>query len=384
MFSRTLFSPEHEAFRDSVRRLVEAEFAPKHRDWERDGVMPREAWRLAGEHGLLCPSVPEAYGGAGADWLYNVVVLEELSRSGASGPAAGFNVHSEMVAQYLLSFGSEDVKRHYLPRMVQGEYIGALAMTEPDAGSDLKSIRTTAVRRGDEYVINGQKTYISNGQNADVVVLACKTDASAGAKGVSLIVVETNQPGFKRGRRLEKIGLHAQDTSEIFFEDARAPVGNRLGEEGGGFGMLMSKLAHERLTQSIKAVAAAEAMIEWTIAYTKERKAFGKTIADFQNTRFKLAELDAETCAARALIDRAIVAFMEGRLSGADAARAKLIAANLQCRVADECLQFFGGSGYILELPIARAYVDARVTKIAGGAVEVMKEIISRELFGSR
>ena len=381
MIARTIFSEEHEIFRSSVRRFIETEMVPHHRAWERAGVVPRELWRKSGEHGLLCANVKEAYGGNGGDWLYNVVVVEELARAGVSGPGSGFMVHSEMVASYLVSFASEQTKQRYLPKMVSGEMIGAIAMTEPGAGSDLKSLRTTARRENGSYVINGQKIYISNGYNADIIIVAAKTDPGAGAKGVSLIVIETAQSGFKRGRLLEKIGLHAQDTAELFFSDVRAPLENRLGEEGAGFGILMGKLAQERLVQAIRSVSAIEAIIEWTVAYTRERKAFGHTLADFQNTQFKLAELSAEAAGLRTFVDKSIEAFLDGSLSGVDAAKVKLVAANLHCRAADECLQFFGGYGYVFEFPIARAYVDARVSKIAGGAVEVMKQIIGKDLF---
>ena len=381
MLSRTLFSPEHELFRTNVQRFVELEIMPFHRQWERDGRVPKALWRKAGEHGLLCANVPANYGGNGAEWLYNVVVIEELARAGMSGPGSGFMVHSEMVASYLLSYGTQDLKQRYLPKMVSGEMIGAIAMTEPGAGSDLKSLRASAVRDGGEYVINGQKIYISNGFNADIIVVAAKTDPTAGAKGISLIAIETAQPGFRRGRLLEKIGLQAQDTAELFFDNVRAPLGNLLGEEGAGFGILMSKLVQERLVQAIRSASATEAIIDWTIAYTHERKAFGQRIADFQNTQFKLAELSAEAAALRVFVDRSIEAYLQGELSGADAAKVKLVAANLQCRTADECLQFFGGYGYVFEFPIARAFVDARVSKIAGGTVEVMKQIIGRDLF---
>jgi alkylation response protein AidB-like acyl-CoA dehydrogenase len=381
MLKRTLFAEEHEIFRASVRRFVEQEMVPHHRQWERDGMVPREMWRLAGKHGLLCANVPEAFGGAGAEWHANIVVIEELARAGVSGPGSGFMVHSEMVASYLMSFGSEALKHQYLPKMVSGEFIGAIAMTEPGAGSDLKSLRTTVRREGEHYVINGQKIYISNGFNADIIVVAAKTDAQAGAKGISLVVIETDQPGFKRGRLLEKIGLHAQDTAELFFENVVAPRGNLLGDENAGFGMLMSKLAQERLVQAIRSVSAIEAILEWTVAYTKERKAFGKTIGEFQNTQFKLAELSAEAGALRTFVDRSIEAYFAGTLTGVDAAKVKLVASNLHCKAADECLQFFGGYGYVHEFPIARAFVDARVSKIAGGAVEVMKQIIGRDLF---
>jgi len=381
MITRTLFSEEHEIFRSAVRRFIEAEMVPHHRAWERAGVVPRELWRKAGEQGLLCANVKEAYGGNGGDWLYNVVVVEELARAGVSGPGSGFMVHSEMVASYLVSFASEQTKQRYLPKMVSGEMIGAIAMTEPGAGSDLKSLRTTARREHDSYVINGQKIYISNGYNADLIIVAAKTDPGAGAKGVSLIVIETAQSGFKRGRLLEKIGLHAQDTAELFFSDVQAPLENLLGEEGAGFGILMGKLAQERLVQAIRSASAIEAVIEWTVAYTRERKAFGHTLADFQNTQFTLAELSAEAAGLRTFVDKSIEAFLDGSLSGVDAAKVKLVAANLHCRAADQCLQFFGGYGYVFEFPIARAFVDARVSKIAGGAVEVMKQIIGKDLF---
>ncbi|MEA3159920.1 MAG: acyl-CoA dehydrogenase [Gammaproteobacteria bacterium] len=364
-----------------MRRFIEREMVPHHRQWERNGLVPRELWRHAGGQGLLCANIPEAYGGLGAEWQANIVVIEELARAGVSGPGSGFMVHSEMVASYLLSFGSEELKKNYLPKMVTGEFIGAIAMTEPGAGSDLKSLRTTARREGDTYVINGQKIYISNGFNADIIVVAAKTDSQAGAKGVSLIVIETNQPGFKRGRLLEKIGLHAQDTAELFFENVTAPRGNLLGDENAGFGMLMGKLAQERLVQAIRSASAIEAILEWTVAYTKERKAFGKTIGDFQNTQFVLAQLSAEAGALRTFVDRSIEAYFDGTLSGTDAAKVKLVASNLHCKTADECLQFFGGYGYVHEFPIARAFVDARVSKIAGGAVEVMKQIIGRDLY---
>lgn len=384
MLERTLFSEEHEMFRITVRRFVDQHIVPFHRQWERDGIVPRDLWRTAGERGLLCANVPVHYGGAGAGWHYNVVVIEELARAGVSGPGSGFMVHSEMVAPYLLDHAGEDAKKRYLPKMVAGQMIGAIAMTEPGGGSDLKELRTTAKRDGDSYVISGQKIYISNGFNADIIVVAAKTDPAAGANGVSLIAVETDQPGFTRGRLLEKIGLHAQDTAELFFDEVRAPLGNLLGEEGAGFGILMAKLAQERLVQAIRSISAIEAILEWTIAYACERTVFGKTVADFQNTQFQLAELSAEAAMLRAYVDRCIEAFFCGTLSGVDAAKVKLVASNLHCRTADECLQLFGGSGYVFEYPIARAFVDARVAKIAGGTVEVMKQIIGRDIFSGR
>jgi alkylation response protein AidB-like acyl-CoA dehydrogenase len=381
---RSLFSPDHEAFRATVRRFVEDELLPHHDAWEEARIVPREIWRRAGELGLLCPNIPEEYGGMGADWLYNVVVIEEMARAGVTGPGAGFMVHSEMVAPYLLAAGSEELKRRMLPKMVSGELIGALAITEPGAGSDAKAIRTRAVREGDVYVIDGQKTYISNGQNCDFVMLCCKTDPAAGARGVSLIVVDAATPGFARGRNLKKIGLKAQDTSELFFSDVRVPVTNRLGEEGKGFGIMMTKLAQERLTQAVRSIVVAESALEWTVAYTKQRKAFGATIADFQNTQFTLAQLAAETTALRVFTDWCIDRFLNNALTAVDAAKAKLLLTDLHCKVVDQCLQFFGGYGYMLEYPIARAYTDARITRIAGGATEVMKQIIGRDLFSAQ
>jgi alkylation response protein AidB-like acyl-CoA dehydrogenase len=380
--ARTLFSPAHDEFRAQVRRFVEAELTPQHAQWEKAGVVPRDAWSKAGALGLLCPNVPEVYGGPGADWLFNVVVIEELARAGITGP--GFMVHSEMVVPYILAWGSEHLKQKWLPQMVRGEAIGSLAITEPGAGSDAKNISTRAVREGDTYVINGQKVYISNGQLSDIVVTACKTNPEAGARGVSLIAVESATPGFRRGRNLEKIGYKAQDTSELFFSDVRVPVENRLGEENRGFAMMKPKLAQERLAQAVRGIAAAEAAIHWTVDYTRGRKAFGGTIADFQNTQFTVAALWAEVTAARVFTDWCITRFVEDALTSVDAAKAKLLVTDLHCKVVDQCLQFFGGYGYMTEFPIARAFVDARITRIAGGAAEVMKQIIAADLFDTR
>jgi acyl-CoA dehydrogenase len=379
MIPRTLFSDDHDMFRDSARRFIEKEITPFHHEWEKAGVVPRELWRQAGQAGLLCTNVPEEFGGPDAGFLYSVVLAEELGRAGATGP--GFMVHSDMVATYILTFGTSEQKKKWLPGMVSGELIGALGLTEPDCGSDLKELRTRAVRDGDDYVINGQKTYISNGQICDLIVLACKTDPAAGAKGVSLIVVETTTKGFERGRRLEKIGFKAQDTSELFFRDMRIPVTNRLGAEGSGFKMAMHKLAQERLIISANAVAVCEAALGWTIEYTRGRKAFGKPIAEFQNTRFKVAELTAQVQSARIFVDRCIELALAEKLDGTDAAMLKLVTTELQCKVVDECLQFFGGYGYMLDSPIAHAYIDARVRRITGGSSEVMREIIGRKIF---
>lgn len=379
MIERTLFSPEHDMWRDTVRRFMEKEVVPYHDQWEKAGVVPRELWLKAGEAGLLCCTVPKEYGGLGLDYLYDVVVFEELWRVGASGP--GFLIHTDLVATYILSFGTEEQKRTWLPKMVRGEAIGSLGMTEPHAGSDLKALRTRAERDGNEFVINGQKVFISNGQTCDVLVLAAKTDSSAGAKGISLFLVDTRLPGFKRGRNLEKLGMKAQDTSELFFENLRVPASAMLGGEGQGFALMMSKLPQERLAQAVRSAIVAETIIDWTVEYTSERKAFGQTIADFQNTQFVLADLKARVAAARVFTDKCIELFMAGKLDPVDAAMVKMVTADLHCEVADKCLQLFGGWGYMWEYPIARAYADARIVKIAGGSNEVMKMIIAREMF---
>jgi acyl-CoA dehydrogenase len=379
MIERTLFREEHDIFRESVRRFVEREIVPFHAKWEQDGVVPRELWLKAGAAGLLCCTVPEAYGGLGLDYLFDVVVFEELWRSGASGP--GFLIHTDLVATYLLSFGTEAQKRNWLPRMVSGEAIGSLGMTEPHAGSDLKAIRTRAVRDGDNFVINGQKVFISNGQLCDFVVLATKTDSNAGAKGVTLFIVESDRVGFKRGRNLEKIGMKAQDTSELFFEDVRIPATNMLGGEGKGFALMMTKLAQERLAQAIRSATVTETVIGWTVEYTAGRDAFGQKLADFQNTQFKLADLKTRATVARVYTDKCIALFMEGKLDPVDAAMAKMFTSELHCETVDECLQLFGGWGYMWEYPIARAYADARIVKIAGGSIEIMKTIIARQMF---
>ena len=382
MIERTLFTPEHDMWRESVRKFIEKEIVPFHAQWEEDGIVPRELWLKAGEAGLLCCTVPEEYGGLGLDYLFDVVVFEELWRVGASGP--GFLIHTDLVATYILSFGTDEQKRHWLPKMVTGEAIGSLGMTEPHAGSDLKAIRTKAERDGDDFVINGQKVFISNGQMCDVLVLATKTDSAAGAKGVSMFLVDASLPGFKRGKNLEKLGMKAQDTSELFFEDLRVPASAMLGGEGQGFALMMTKLAQERLAQAIRSATVTETVIEWTVDYTSERKAFGQTIADFQNTQFVLADLKARSVLARVYTDRCIELFMQGKLDPVDAAIAKMTTTELHCEAADKCLQLFGGWGYMWEYPITRAYADARIVKIAGGSIEIMKTIIARDMFKGR
>ncbi len=383
MIERSLFSSEHDMWRTSVRRFVEKQIVPFHAQWEKDGIVPRELWLKAGEAGLLCCTVPEEYGGLGLDYLFDVVVYEELWRVGASGP--GFLIHTDLVATYVLSFGTEEQKRHWLPKMVRGEAIGSLGMTEPHAGSDLKAIRTRAERDGnDHFMINGQKVFISNGQLCDILVLATKTDSSAGAKGMTMFLVDTSLPGFSRGQNLEKLGMKAQDTSELFFDNMRVPASAMLGSEGDGFKLMMTKLPQERLAQAVRSATVTEVMIEWTVDYTAERKAFGQTIADFQNTQFVLADLKARSVMARVFTDRCIELFMRGELDPVDAAMVKMTTSELHCDAADKCLQLFGGWGYMWEYPITRAYADARIVKIAGGSIEVMKTIIAREMFKGR
>ena len=379
MIERNIFSEEHEMWRESVRKFVEKEIVPHHERWEKEGIVPRELWLKAGEAGMLCCTVPEEYGGLGLDYLFDAVVYEELWRVGASGP--GFLIHTDLVATYILSFGSEEQKRHWLPKMVRGEAIGSLGMTEPHAGSDLKAVRTQAVRDGDEFVINGQKVFISNGQLCDVIVLATKTDSQAGAHGVTLFLVDAATPGFNRGQNLEKLGMKAQDTSELFFDNMRIPEGAMLGGEGEGFKLMMTKLPQERLAQAIRSATVTEVMLEWTVDYTAERQAFGQSIGDFQNTQFVLADLKARSVMARVFTDKCIDLFMKGELDPVDAAMAKMVTSELHCEAADKCLQLFGGWGYMWEYPICRAYADARIVKIAGGSIEIMKTIIAREMF---
>ena len=378
MITRAIFTPEHESFRDTVRRFIETEVTPHHADWEKAGQVPRSLWKKAGELGLLCVNAPEAFGGQGADFLYSAILIEEMARVGATGPT--FYLHSDIVAPYIVDFGTEAQKTKWLPKMAVGDVVVALGMSEPSGGSDVQNIRTQAIRDGDEYVINGQKVFTTNGHSADLVLLACKTDPTQKAKGVSLILVETDRAGFTRGRKLEKIGCKAQDTSELFFSDLRVPVSNLLGTEGGGFGILMTQLAQERLIQAIRAVSASEAAIEWTLSYAVDRKMFGQTLADFQNTRFSLANLHAQVLAQRVFVDRCMQLHAAGQLDAVDAASCKLVTTDLQFKVMDECLQFFGGWGYMWEYPIARAFADARMSRIGGGTAEVMKQIIANSL----
>lgn len=378
MIPRTLFAEEHEIFRDAVRRFIAAEITPHHAAWEQAGIVPREAWLKAGHVGLLCTSVPEQYGGLGGTFLHSTILVEEMARAGATAPT--FYLHSEIVAPYLLAYGTEEQKSRWLPHMATGEVVTALGMSEPSGGSDLQGMKTVARRDGDDYVINGQKVFITAGFNADLLVLACKTDPKQGARGVSLILVETDRPGFERGRKLEKIGCKGQDTAELFFSDLRVPVANLLGQEGRGFIQLMTELPQERLVQAIRAVSSSEAALEWTVDYAVGRKMFGQTLADFQNTQFKLAEMKADITAQRVFLDRCIELHLDRKLDAVDAAMLKMTATELQGRVMDQCLQLFGGWGYMLEYPIARAFVDARLGRIGGGSVETMKGIIARSM----
>jgi alkylation response protein AidB-like acyl-CoA dehydrogenase len=376
---RTIFEADHDAFRDTVRTFCEKEIAPYHEQWEKDSIVPRELWLKAGELGLLGFMMPEEYGGGGIkDFRFNAVLAEEIVRVGGSG--VGFGIQTDLVSGYLERYANEEQKQRWYPKFCTGEMITAIAMTEPGTGSDLQGIQTTAKRDGDEYVINGAKTFITNGINADFVIVVCQTDPEAGAMGFSLIVVERGAEGFERGRNLDKIGLKAQDTAELFFDNVRVPVTNLLGEENQGFVYLMENLPQERLIISVIAAAACRHMIDMTVEYVKERKAFGKPIGSFQNTRFALAELETEQQIAQVFVDRSIMELLDGNLSVADAAMGKWWTTELQKRTADTCLQLHGGYGYMSEYRISKAYLDTRVQTIYGGTTEVMKEIVGRTM----
>jgi len=377
--ARTIFGEEHRQFAAAVDRFIAVEVAPHYERYEEQGYIDREVWLKAGAAGFLCSSMPEEYGGVAADKLYSVVLFEQPARNAVQG-LLGWSLHSEIVAPYLLHYGSDPIKRKYLPPMAAGEMIGAIAMTEPGAGSDLQGIRTTAVRDGDDYVLNGSKTFITNGSHCDLVIVVARTAPGGGAKGMSLFVVDTGMAGFTKGRRLKKIGLKAQDTGELFFDNVRVPAGNLLGEENGGFACLMNELPWERLQVAITGVAQMEAAIGWTSRYCREREAFGKTIIEFQNTRFTLAEALTEVQIARVFVDRCIELHLSGELDTATASMAKYWCTDLQCKVLDACLQLHGGYGYMWEYPIARAWADARVARIYGGSNEIMKEVIARRL----
>ncbi|MFI6433025.1 acyl-CoA dehydrogenase family protein [Rhodococcus oryzae] len=376
---RTLFEPEHLLFRESYQKFLQQEVAPNHDKWEEQNIVDREVWKKAGEQGFLGMDVPEEYGGGGVeDFRYNAIITEETTRGGFSG--VGFMLHNDVVAPYLLKLANEEQKKRWLPGFCSGEIITAIAMTEPGTGSDLQNIKTRAVRDGDHWVLNGSKTFITNGINADLVVVVACTDPDKGAQGFSLLVVERGMEGFERGRNLDKIGLKAQDTAELSFTDVRVPAANLLGEEGMGFIYLMQNLPQERMSIAVVAAAAMESCLEMTMQYVRDRKAFGKPIGSFQNTRFVLAELATETTAVRILVDKFIEQLNEGKLTVQEAAMAKWWTTEAQVKLIDRCLQLHGGYGYMREYPIAKAYMDSRVQTIYGGTTEIMKEIIGRGL----
>jgi len=375
--TRPVFDEELNLFRDQVRKFYDRALWPNLDRWEEDGIIGRDFWLACGEAGILCPGVPAEYGGLGLDFRYNVVISEELFYAGSS---SGITLQSDIVADYLINYGSEEQKQQWLPKMVSGEAITAIAMTEPGAGSDLQGVRTTARREGDEYVVSGSKIYITNGQSADLVIVVAKTDPNARSKGISLILVEATREGFKRGRNLDKIGQHSADTSELFFEDVRVPITNCLGEEGKGFAYLMNQLPQERLGIAVQAQGAAQRAFDEGVKFTKERKAFGQTVFDFQNTRFTLAGLKAKLQAGWAHLDWAIARHLEGKLTAAEASAAKLFHTELQWEICDAALQLHGGAGYMNEYPIARLWRDARVQRIYGGTSEIMKEVVARTL----
>lgn len=379
MIPRTLFNAEHEDFRKTVRRFFETEVVPHREAWEEQQHVDRAVWNKAGELGLLCVTMPEEFGGLDVDRSYSVILMEEQSYAGDSG--TGFSLHSDIVANYLNNFGSREQKAHWLPKMASGEIIGAIAMTEPGTGSDLQGVRTTAVADGDDYVINGSKIFITNGYLSDLVVVVAKTgDSGEGAKDMSLILVEADRAGFTKGKPLKKVGMKAQDTCELFFENVRVPKSNRLGMEGMGFIMLMKELAWERLMIAITSVAGGEAVLKYTLDYTRNRKVFGKPVASFQNTRFKLAEMKAELAIARVYVDKCIEMQLQNKLGVDDAATAKYWTSDLMMKVIDECVQLHGGYGYMLEYPVARAWIDSRAQRIYGGTNEIMKELIARTM----
>jgi alkylation response protein AidB-like acyl-CoA dehydrogenase len=377
--TREIFDDEHEAFRSAVGTFLDKEVVPFHDQWEKDGVVDRDVWRKAGSQGLLALQLPEEYGGGGTpDFRYNVVIGEEMTSRGVYG--AAFPLFNDMIVPYLVASANDEQKQRWFPRLASGELIAAIAMSEPGAGSDLQGIRTTAVDKGDHYVLNGQKTFISNGILADLVIVVAKTDPEAGHKGISLLVVERGMDGFERGRNLDKIGQHAQDTAELFFDNVEVPKENLLGEEGAGFLYLMTNLSQERLSIAVSAASACELVLQECLTYVKERTAFGKPIGKFQHTRFTVAEMATETHIARVFIDDCIRRHVAGELDASTASMAKWWTTELQKRIVDQGVQLFGGYGYMLEYPIARAFVNSRVQTIYGGTTEIQKEIIGRSL----
>ena len=382
MIKRHLFSSDHEAFRDSFKRFMEAEIAPYHAQWEEQGYVDKSVWNKAGNLGFLCMNLPQSYGGADADKLFSIVQMEELSAAGFSG--IGYGLHSEIVAPYVLHYGTDAQKAKYLPLLASGEMVGAIAMTEPAAGSDLQGIKSTAIEQADgSFLLNGSKTYITNGWHSDLVIVVAKTNPSAGAKGTSLLLVEQGMAGFTKGKPLKKLGLRAQDTCELFFDNVKVPADNLLGGRdflNKGFICLMEQLPWERLQIAIGAVAASQAAIGWTLDFVKQRQVFGQAVAAYQNTRFKLAEMQTEVQIAQVFVDKCTELLLKDELDTATASMAKYWCSDLQCKVMDECVQLHGGSGYMWEYPITRAYADARVQRIYGGTNEIMKEVITRSM----
>jgi alkylation response protein AidB-like acyl-CoA dehydrogenase len=378
---RALFEPEHDDFRESFRRFLEREIVPRFEDWERAGIVDRDAYAAAGGYGFLGMAIPEEHGGAGVeDYRFNVVIGEEVQRAGVGGFGLGVTLHNDICLPYFLAYANDEQRARWLPGIASGELITAIAMTEPGIGSDLAGMKASAKRDGDHYVVNGTKTFITNGINADLVITAVKTDPTQKHRGISLVVVERGMDGFERGRNLEKVGQHSQDTAELFFSEVRVPVANLLGEEGRGFFQLTANLAQERLSIAIAGVAASTAALGWTLDYVREREVFGQPIGAFQNSRFALAEMATEIDIAQTYLDRCVLALNDGELSAEDAAKAKWWCTELQGRVTDRCLQLHGGYGYMTEYPISRAWADARVTRIYGGANEIMKEIVARSM----
>ncbi|MFT4100081.1 MAG: acyl-CoA dehydrogenase family protein [Burkholderiaceae bacterium] len=375
---RPMFGADHELYRANVARFLRERILPSHADWEREGLVPRDAWREAGAAGLLCPGIPDAYGGGGGDFLHSTIVVEEIARALASG-VTGFTTHSENVAPYLLEFGTEAHKQAFLPGMASGDIVASIAMTEPDAGSDLKAIRSSAVRVDGGWRLNGQKTFITNGWHADRVLVFAKTTPQAGARGISLLWVDTRSPGFRRGRLLDKIGQLAQDTAELFFDDVFVPEDMLIGEPDAAFGYAMSGLIRERLLIAMRCAVALEVALDWTVDHVKQRRAFGKALIENQHIRFKLAEIKTLACATRAFVDNCLTQYLAGALTVDGAAMAKFWAGEAT-RAIDDLMQFFGGYGYMREYPIARAYVDVRPNRIYGGSAEIMREVIARGL----
>ncbi len=375
---RAIYEEEHHIFRDAVRKFFQAEATPYGKEWSDAGQVPRAFWNKLGDAGLLCPQMPEEYGGVDGDYRFNCIINEEQIYNRGGG--AGIAVHSDIVAPYLKDYGSDDLKERILPKMATGEMVGAIAMTEPGTGSDLQGIKTTAKLDGNHYVINGSKTFISNGQNCDFVIVACKTNPDAGAKGVSLIVVEADREGFRRGRNLDKIGQHSSDTSELFFDEVRVPATNMIGHENAGFMYLMQQLPQERLSIGFIAMAGAQRAFDITLQYVKEREAFGKPIMNFQNTRFKMAEMKTELEVGWAFVDQCLAKHIKGELDAAGGAMSKLWTTEMQGRVVDTCVQLHGGYGFMSEYEIAHHYTDSRVQRIYGGTSEIMKELIGRTL----